>query len=537
MKTRNAATKADERIDYRIGVNLGDIIVEGGDIAGDGVNVASRLEALAEPGGICVSAGVSEQVHGQLDVEFVDGGEQSVKNITRPIRVFRVAFIDHGSPQSKPSPAIRWMGRRRWTWSLGLGIALLIAVVAGWSFLHGGKTTSETPASALASAAILPWVSKGASGGGDQLSSQLGDEFASRLPVGVREIRFLAPSLAAVGDGRGDPRMIGRQLGVRFVVEGEVRQQQDRATIRARIIDATNGVQLWADETDFRVSDPTERDVIVGRMVRRTRNAFYDIRRVDPDQSPAMKLVFRADALDVNSRTTLLEARRLYDEALRLDPALLPALLGRGYNLIVELEQDPGADRDRLVDEAIALSARALDLDANDPRAWVFRAIALGWQANLAAALEADARARQLDPTSPLNALAWLMVMSGQPEKALEATERGVALEPRAIANYDLMRCWSYLLLGRYEQAIIACEKWRAYEDRWFYVYPLLTAAYAQSGNEVKAAAAKAELLKHAPNYTIARYVALQKSDAPKYAALTETHILAGLRKAGIPER
>jgi len=277
--------------------------------------------------------------------------------------------------------------------------------------------------------------------------------------------------------------------------------------------------------------------VIVSRMVRRTRNAFYEIRRVDPDQSPGMKLVFRADALDVNSRNALLEARRLYDEAIRLDPALLPALLGRGWSSIGELEQDPGADRDHLVDEAVALSARALDVDSTDPRAWELRAVALGWQANLTAALEAEARARQLDPTSRFNALAWLMVMSGQPEKALEATERGVALEPRAIANYDLMRCWSYLLLGRYEQAIVACEKWRAYEDRWFYVYPLLTAAYAQSGDKVKAAAAKAELLKRAPNYTIARYVALQKSDSPKYAELTESHILAGLRKAGIPER
>ena len=129
------------------------------------------------------------------------------------------------------------------------------------------------------------------------------------------------------------------------------------------------------------------------------------------------------------------------------------------------------------------------------------------------------------------------MVMSDQPERALEATERGVTMEPRAISNYDLMRCWSYLLLGRYGEAIVACEKWRAYEDRWFYVYPLLTAAYAQSGDKVKTTAAKAELLKHAPNYTIARYLALQKSDSPKYVELTETHVLAGLRVAGIPER
>jgi len=537
MAARNMTATAHERIDYRIGVNLGDIMVESNDIAGDGVNVASRLEALADPGGICVSAGVREQVHGQLDVEFVDGGEQRVKNIARPIRVFRVAFANHSPSPPQASAVTRLMNRRRWTWSAGLSVALLIAAVAGWSILHGGKTTGETPAPALASAAILPWVSKGGSGSDDQLMLQLSDEFASKLPVGVREIRFVTPSVTTVGGGGRDPRTIGRELGIRYIVEGDVRQQNDHATLRARIIDATNGMQLWTDETDFRISNAAERDVIVSRMVRRTRNAFYEIRRVDPDQSPGMKLVFRADALDVNSRTTLLEARRLYDEAIRLDPALLPALLGRGWNSIAELEQDPGADRDRLVDESIALSARALDLDTSDPRAWEFRAVALGWQANLAAALEAEARARQLDPTSRFNALAWLMVMSGQPERALEATERGVALEPRAIANYDLMRCWSYLLLGRYEPAIVACEKWRAYEDRWFYVYPLLTAAYAQSSDEVKATAAKAELLKRVPNYTIARYLELQKSDSPRYAELTERHILPGLRKAGIPDR
>jgi len=537
MQTRNASATTDERIDYRIGVNLGDIMVEGGDIAGDGVNVASRLEALAEPGGICVSAGVREQVHGQLDVELIDGGEQNVKNIARPIRVFRVAFANHGPSRPQASAVLRRLHRKRWAWSAGSSIVLLMAAIGGWLVLNRHEPMSETRASAVASAAILPWVSKGGSGGDDQLALQLSHEFASKLPAGVREIRFLAPSLATVSGGQGDPRMIGRELGVRYIVEGEVRQQQDHATLRARIIDASNGVQLWTDETDFRVSNAPERDVIVGRMVRRTRNAFYDIRRVDPDQSPGMKLVFRADALDVNSHTALLEARRLYDEAIRLDPALLPALLGRGFNVILELEQDPGADRDRLVEEAIALSARALDLDSSDPRAWEFRAVALGWQANLAAALEAEAKERQLDPTSRFNTLAWLMVMSGQPERALEATDRGIALEPRAIANYDLMRCWSFLLLGRYEQAIAACEKWRAYEDRWFYVYPLLTAAYAQSGDLLKTAAAKAELLKHAPNYTIDRYVALQKSDSPRYAELTERHILSGLRKAGIPDR
>jgi len=105
MSADNQSKAADERIEFRIGINLGDIIVDGNDIAGDGVNVAARLEALAEPGGICVSAGVREQVHGQLDVEFVDGGEQRVKNIARPIRVFRVGFAKHSPPPRRKRAA------------------------------------------------------------------------------------------------------------------------------------------------------------------------------------------------------------------------------------------------------------------------------------------------------------------------------------------------------------------------------------------------------------------------------------------------
>jgi TolB-like protein len=411
---------------------------------------------------------------------------------------------------------------------------LLIAIVAAWWLAHDNRPTSETRPSAIASAAVLAWVAR--SSGDEQLASQLGDEFASRIAERVRDIHFVVPNAAGKA-AADDPRAVGRELGVRYLLEGDVRRLQDTATLRVRLVDAGSGVQRWTDETDFRVSNAGERDIVVARMIRRVRAGFYHVLRADPDQTAAMRLVFRADALDPNSRTGLLEARRLYDEALGIQPDLIPALVNRGWNMVAELESDPGPDRDRLVDELVAFSTRALDVDTSDPRLWDLRAVALGWQANLAAAFEAEARTRQLDPAFPYNVRAWLLIMNGQPEQALEATDRGVAAEPRAIANYELMRCWSHLLLGRYEQAIAACEKWRASEDRWFYVYPLLTAAYAQTGNAARAAAAKADLLKRVPNYTIARYVALQKSDSPRYAELTETHIVAGLRKAGIADR
>ena len=272
-------------------------------------------------------------------------------------------------------------------------------------------------------------------------------------------------------------------------------------------------------------------------LIQGLRSSLYAALRDDPNQSATMKLLFRTDAIDQTSREGILNARHLYDEAVRLQPDSELALLGRGFNAIAELEFDPGQDRDRLVDEALGFSARALAIDGRDADAWELRGIALGWQGRLDAAFEADDRARQLDPTHDFNLRAWLLVMNGQAIEAVALVERAVSIDPRAVSNYQLQKCWATLQLGRYDEAITACEKWSAADDQWFPPHVLLMVAYAQSGNAAKAAAEKAIVLKRVPGYSIARYKALWKSDSPAYQAQTEEHIIAGLRKAGIPEQ
>ena len=191
----------------------------------------------------------------------MDAGEQRVKNIARPIRVYRVAFTKGDAPRLGRSGRLSRGSRKRGVWLVGLSAAPLIAIVAIWAIVHGNGPTGEAREPTFASAAILPWLAKGTEGGDDTLTSQLSDEFASKLPAGIREIRFLAPGIAMVSTGRGDPRMIGRELGVRYIVEGEIRQQQDHAAVRVRIVDAPTGVQLWADETDFLTGIELERRV------------------------------------------------------------------------------------------------------------------------------------------------------------------------------------------------------------------------------------------------------------------------------------
>ena len=537
MGTRNLGIAPDERIEFRVGINLGDIIIDGNDIAGEGVNVAARLETLAEPGGICISATVHEHAHEGLGAGFVDIGEQQVKNILRPIRVYRVTLgkdDQHANVATRSPPQQRSI-RRRW---LIAGIAVLGAMVVGVLLVLPYLKPAASPSAPSNSVAILPFTAPAGSPSEEQLADALTQDLTANLGR-WRMARVASPGLAAAYKGKAlDARAAGRELNVRYLVEGAIRPESDRVVVSIRLVDTSTGIQLWSDQNEVRkAAERGEREVLLLRSARRVRGALYATLRDDPNQPAAMKLLFRADAIDANSREGILKARQLYDEALRVQPDFELALIGRGFNAIAELEFDPGTDRDRLVEEALGFSARALAIDGRDADAWELRGAALGWQGRLDAAFEADAHSRQFDPTHDFNLRAWLLVMNGQANEALAVVERALSIDPRAISNYQLQKCWASLQLGRYDNAITACEKWRAADDQWFPPHVLLMAAYAQSGNSAKAAAEKAIVLQRVPGYSIARYQALWKSDSPAYNAQTEAHILSGLRKAGIPEQ
>jgi adenylate cyclase len=533
MTARNADVPADERIEYRIGINLGDVMVDGSDLAGDGINVAARLETLCAPGGICVSGSVREQVHGTLDVRFDDIGEQQVKNIARPIRVYRVTLGQNekvASSTTATSPVKR-SSRRRW---LVTSIAIGVGVILVQQLMKSPVASAAPPNSV----AVLPFTAPAGSPAEEHLADVLAQDLTAAL--GRWRMASVASSgLAAAYKGKAvDARTVGRELNVRYLVQGEIRPESNLDVVSIRLVDAGTGILLWSDQNDIGKAVVTEeRDVLVMRSARRLRNALYDAQRNDPNQSAAMKLFFRADNINASSRERIIEARRLFDEALQLQPDHELALIGRGWNSVAELEFDPGPDRERLVEEALTFSARAIMIAPDHALAWDLRGVALGWQGRLDAAFEADKRARQLDPLMGFNDRVWLLVMNGQANEALAVIERAFSIDPQAIGNYQAQKCWANLQLGRYEEAIAACEKWRAVDDQWFFPHVLLMAAYAQSGNAAKAATERAFVLQRVPEYSIARYQALWKSDSPAYQAQTETHILAGLRKAGIPEQ
>jgi adenylate cyclase len=304
MADRNAEIPEDKRIAFRVGINLGDVIVEEHDIFGDGVNVAARLEALAEPGGICVSRVVRDQVRDKLDFAFEDMGEQSVKNIARPLRVFALR------PEA---------------------IADLPA-----STLPPTRSTSPSVIAPRLSIVVLPFTNLSDDREQEYFTDGITDDLTTDLSR-ISGSFVIARNTAFTYKGKPvDVKQVGRELGVRYVLEGSVRRSGHQVRVNAQLIDAETGAHLWADRFDTdRVNLPEAQDAIVGRIARTLNVELLEDagrrmereRVADPD---ARDLVMYGRALFNRpySVATFQEAQRAYEQALEKDPGLVDARIG-----------------------------------------------------------------------------------------------------------------------------------------------------------------------------------------------------------------
>ena len=553
MAERNAGVPADQRIDFRMGINVGDIIIDGDDIYGDGVNVAARLETLADPGGICVSRVVRDQVLDKLSFAFEDLGPQEVKNIARPVEVYRVD-LGSGALQTPTRGRRRWQHLTRalgWRWFATGVLALGLAGIAVW-MPQFWKTAA--PAPPPYSIAILPFVAAARNPADEQFAEALTNDLTSALGRS-RMARIVSHSLAVTYKGKTiDARSVGRELNVRYLVEGEVRHAGERIIVNAQVIDAGNATQLWSDRLEVDAAQTTQEAAGLVALLRgRIGDAVSraEARRASEPLLPgasAMDVAMHAWAVWEKDPSTaaadsvigMIEARKMFDQALRLDPNLVTAMYGRAETLSEQLDVDLRADHDRLVQELDDVSNRAVSADPTDSIAWLYRASALASQWRWQAALEANSKAISLEPSRirPLTQRALIMLYTGQPTEALAWVDKALALKTQSnplLVDALLQLCRAYQALGRYDDAIAACEKSVANGD-WWLGHLYLVAAYAQKGETARAEAEKLILLKEQPSVTIADLKAQRLSNDPTYMQQTETHLYAGLRKAGIPE-
>jgi TolB-like protein/class 3 adenylate cyclase len=416
MAERNAGVPPAQRIEFRIGINSGDVIVEDGDIHGDGVNIAARLEALAEPGMICVSAIVQSQVEGRLDCAFEDQGEQSLKNIARPVRVYRV-----GATRPLPNPPPH----------AGEGSAL------------GARVGAEAPLALpdKPSIAVLPFQNMS----GDPEQEYFVDGMVEEIITALSRIRWLfviARNSSFTYKGQAvDVKQVGRELGVRYVLEGSVRKGSDRVRITAQLIEAETGAHLWADRFDGSLEDIFElQDKVaasVAGVIEPALQAAETARSVNrpTNDLTAYDLYLRAFEMVWRSARQLPESLRLTEEAIARDPDYGPALGWAAVccSRLVTSDWSEDAEGDRR--KGIDFARRALQVAGDDPGVLASAAFALDifGEDNGAMAALID-RALALNPNF---ARGWfisgtLRIRGGQLDIAIEHLETALRLSPRA---------------------------------------------------------------------------------------------------------
>jgi adenylate cyclase len=404
----NAALPPDRRIEFRIGINVGDIVVEDGDIFGDGVNVAARLEGLAEPGGICVSARVQEDGAGRLDLAFEDIGEQALKNIARTVRVYRVV-----TAAGSPSP----------------------------------RASSGPPLPDKPSIAVLPFANMS----GDPEQEYFADGMVEEIITALSRIRWLfviARNSSFTYKGQAiDVKQVGRELGVRYVLEGSVRKAGNRVRISGQLIDAVTGTHLWANRFDGSLEDVFElQDKVASSVAGIIEPALQAAETARSANRPtndltAYDLYLRAYAMVWSSARQIPEALRLMEQAIARDPRYGPALAWAAHCCYRLLLDDRSEDRatDRL--KGIDYARRALEVAGDDSGVLANAALALAYLGeDIGAMMALVERALALNPNF---ARGWsvsgsLRVWAGQPDIAIEHAEAALRLSPRARVGNSL---------------------------------------------------------------------------------------------------
>jgi TolB-like protein len=538
MASRNRDLSGDSRIDFRIGINLGDIIIDGHDIAGEGVNLAARLETLAEPGGIALSRAVRDQVRQVVGVTLNDAGTRRVKNISQPVRVYTVSLQESARP-----PAATVVRRLRPLWiGLAASLAALVAVAAGYWL------RPAAPVPPPHSLVVLPFSALSRSEADVSLADRLTAEVTnamSRMSLVVVTSRSAAAQHAGK---RHDLRAVGRDLNVRYALEASVGSAGGRTRVIAQLSGTDSGAQLWSGTIEAAGAGaeplPTE---IVGQLADalrlQLRNA--EVRRlagVDASEADAYTLALRARAALPATETPaqVREVRELYERALTRDPRYVPALEGLAYTLAVQADRshDP-RERTALLQRAESLSMQAVTLGPNDSEAWGSHSGVLMFAGKSAAAAEAIERALKLNPyfSELYGQHGLLLLNAGRTDEALAALDRAVRLNPLAdsVGVHMNLRCRALLYLGRYADAIETCQRAMTAAPDWP-DYMLLAAAYAMAGDMARAAAAKTDLLRLEPRFTIGWLMQRQADLSPRTIAQRDQHLIAGLRKAGLPE-
>ena len=515
MAEREPEVPDERRISFRIGVNLGDVIVEETDIFGDGVNVAARLEGLAEPGGICVSRVVRDQIRDKLPYTFEELGEQSVKNIARPVRVYALRPETIAElPASSGPPA---------------------------------KTIHQQVVAPRLSIVVLPFANLSNDPEQQYFTDGITEDLTTDLSR-LENMFVISRNTAFTYQGkRVDSKQIGRELGVRYVLEGSVRRSGNQFRVNAQLIDAETAAHLWADRFDDNTANLfVLQDEITRRIAVALNLELIDAEAARPTERPdAVDYILRGRAALYKppSRDSYAEAVSLFERGLALDPRLVEAqswlATALANRVIDNVSDSPLAD----IARAEGSVGQALTASPRSPLAHFAKGQVLRAQRRPAEAISEyqTVIGFNRNHVNALAAISSCKLFTGSIEEAIPLVEQAIRLSPRdpeiAAWCYQIGRV--HLLQSRTNQAILWLDKARIASPEASYVRAWLASAYALNGETERAATelSVARGLSADDRYTsIARLRALGHGGLPKVRTLFEATYFAGLRKAGMPE-
>ncbi len=544
MVERESEVPDDRRIQYRIGINLGDIVIDEGDIFGDGVNIAARLQEIAEPGGVCVSGTGYDQLKQKVDVGYEYLGEKRLKNITEPVRVYRIVT---GAASAKP----RRHPRNWWATKAAAAVAAALLVVAGVGSWQAGWLADSGVMSLEAAARIRPSLPSGPSIAVMPFANLSDDPAQDYFSDGLTEDvisalgRFSNLTVLANNATRrfkGDVRAsaaIGRELGVGYLLEGSVRRAGSKIWVSVQLIDATTDQHLWANRYDnefedlFSVQDDITRKVVGALAVELTRLESERAANKPPQNLDAYDLVLRGRSLlRRQERSANFQAQEMFERAIAIDPSYAAAYagLGRAHTWAVGFGYTEFIVKS--IERAEALARQGLALDSNSVRSRELLAVVYMYKGEFELAVDQIRRVLAINPSDAESYKVYgtVMVFAGHEQKAIEWFEAALRLDPNMDVTKMAELAIAYYLSGRYEDAITAANRSVREAPELYIGYVILAAAHAEVGQIDQAVNAAQTLLRLRPFFTI------DWATAPYRDPGDVAHLARGLRKAGLKE-
>ncbi len=509
LAARNAALPDHRKMRFRIGINLGDVIVEDGRIYGDGVNVAARVQTLAEGGGIAISGTVYDQIENKLAVTCESLGEHAVKNIAKPVRVYRVLMEPGTAAVAKPART----GPRPRRRAALIGVAaLLVAGALGLAIWRVSARPPTPPGLELPdkpSIAVLPFVNVGADPKQEHFSDGMTEEIITTLSK-VSELFVIASN--SVFTYKGKPvkvQQVSQDLGVRYVLEGSVRKDDPRIRVTAQLIDATTGHHIWAERYDrevkdvFAVQDDIADKIVTALRVKLTEGEQVRVRRRTTDNVQAWELVSQAveHHLRVGRTDGRGQARSLYEQAIAMDPRFAAAYAALSFLHAQDVRYGFTSSPGQSLELAAELAQKALALDDSLPEGHASLAYVHLMRRQHAEAVAEAERAVALLPSGlhVTRVLAEVLRFSGRPGDSVELMKRTMRLSPMYPPVYVWLLGNSYQAAGRYAEALVTHRKFvdLAPDDASGHFGMAL--AYAGLNREAEARAAMAQALRLNP--------------------------------------